>query len=138
MNVDAKAPAVRKQRCERFRHAGAWLTGRGALRVRTKGNCIERRKAHTYGQTGCNVVDARYNFTQESCPVLEAAAVITSSRVSAQEFMSEIAMTVFDIHKIETRLMGHLSRALKALNDLPDLTVRKYRIVIVDPESFVE
>jgi len=34
--------------------------------------------------------------------------------------------------------MGHSSGTMKALNDLPDLSIRKYRIVIVDSEPLVE
>ena len=57
--------------------------------------------------------------------------------MGTQEFMSEITVTMFDIYKIEARLMGHSSRAMKLLNDLLDLLVCKQRVVVGDAKSLV-
>jgi hypothetical protein len=107
------------------------------LRVWFKRNCVKGGKTHTDVQAPRQGTDTCNHLTKESCAILEAAAVVSRTGVRTQELVPEIAVAVFNIHEIETRLMGHSSRAMEVLNDLPDFSVCKQRVIVSDAKSLV-
>jgi hypothetical protein len=52
--------------------------------------------------------------------------------VRAQEFVRQIAVAVFDVDEIKTCLVGREGGTLKVFNDLPDVSIPKQGIVVLN------
>src|SRR5690349_1048825 len=101
--VKAESPAVRDQ--ARRNVGNPWLRFaiRSALGVWPKGHHIKGGKAYSDGKTRRDGADSFYNLPQEACAILEASAIRALASVCAQEFVAQIAVTMLDIHEIESQ-----------------------------------
>ena len=63
------------------------------------------------------------DFSQETSSILKAAAVRPFTRVSAEELVTEVAVAVLDVNKIETELPGERRCDMKLFDDCFDVGI---------------
>src|SRR5882762_81677 len=81
-------------------------------------------------QARCDGPYAPYHLSQESCAIFETASVTAFPRMCAEKLMCEIAVAVFDVHKVEAQLPGHFGRTMEIFDDGVNLGVREQRMVV--------
>src|SRR2546423_9074243 len=99
---------------------------------------VKRRKSHANFQAGGDTANAFDDFPQEPRAVFKAAAIIAVARVGAQELMSQVAVTVLDVYKVEAGLRSHARRPVKGFDDFAYVTVSEQRVIRWQAQSPVE
>src|SRR5262249_48200774 len=99
---------------------------------------VKRRKPYSYFQPRRRRSDAIDDLAQKPGSVLKAAAVVSTSRVCAKEFMSQVAVAMFDVYEIKPDLMRHPGRHMECFYDSANLPVSQNRVVGCDPEPRIQ
>src|SRR5438128_10540342 len=87
-------------------HAAAVLGAKEGYR-------IERAEPHPDFEVRRNGPDARDNFAKKPGAVLEASAISSRARDGAQELVTQVTMTMLDIHKVEPNAVSPLPAGYK-------------------------
>ena len=101
----------------------------------TRSNADKRTPICMPGAIGTN---ACHNFTQKTRAIFETTAVITFTSVRTQKLMTEISMTMLDVHELKTELASDASGGDEFVDDLTNLAISQYRIAVVDVDSPIE
>src|SRR5262249_38536594 len=108
---------------------------RSGFSERNRIECGEPDSDFQFWNRGADAFD---DLAEESCSVLEGATVIAFSGVGAQELVSKVPMTMFDVDEIESDLERDLSRAVKVFDDFANLAVGEQRVIRKQSQSSVE
>src|SRR5580693_975566 len=82
--------------------------------------------------------DALHDLAKKARAAFERAAVTSLPRVSAQKFMTQVAVAMLDVHKIKTQLPSLECRPMEVFDDRFDLWVGQQGIVGRQFQALVE
>src|SRR5882724_527381 len=74
-------------------------------------------------------VDALHDLAKKARAAFEGAAVMSLPSVSAQKFMTQVAMAMLDVHEIKAQLPSHKRRPMEVFDDRLDFSVGEQRVV---------
>src|SRR5438105_6022750 len=103
-----------------------------------EGYRIECAEPHPDFEVRRNGPDARDDLAKKPGAVLEASAITSRARDGAQELVTEVAVTVLDIDKVEPNVGGALAAGDKIIHQPGNLGVGHARIIGRNAKSRVE
>src|SRR5271169_199189 len=89
-------------------------------------------------QSRTKCADALHDLAKKARAAFERAAVTSLARVSAQKFMTQVAVAVLDVHEIKTQLPSHKCGSMEVFDDRLDLLVGQQGIVGRQFQALVE
>src|SRR3954471_14304600 len=127
--VKSESPLIWNQARRKIGNSWLRFAVGGTLGVWLKGHCIEGRKTYSDGQAWGDGADSFHNLSQEACAIFEASAIRALARVCAEEFVTQVSMTMLDIHEIESQPPRKAGGAMKVLHDGSDFSVTEDGII---------
>src|SRR5579859_1241631 len=82
--------------------------------------------------------DALHDLAKKARAAFEGAAVMPLSGVSAQKFVTQVAVAMLDVYEIKTQLPGHKSGSMKVFDDGCNFSVGEQRVVGRQFQAMVE
>src|SRR5262249_25860487 len=125
-NIHAEAPAIRNQVRVPLGNPRAGFSFTPFSRIRMKRHSVKRRNAHPDFKLRCSGANPLYHFAQEARTILETATVLAFSHVRGEKFVTEVAVTMFDVDKIESQLRRDARCTMKIYNDGLDFTITEH------------
>ena len=99
---------------------------------------IECAQAHADAQAGRAGAHRRDRLTQEARAALEISAIAPRALNRAQKLMTEIAMTVLDVHECEACALSDPGRAAEVCDEASNRVVAEHRVIGRQVELAVE
>src|SRR4029077_13339166 len=90
---------------------------------------IEGGKPNCDMKSGGDGPDALHNLSQEPRAVLKAATIAAFPGMSAEKFVSQVAMTMFEVHEIEAQFPGYEGRTMELFDDGLNFCVGDHGVV---------
>ena len=77
-------------------------------------------------QTGCDIADSLNNLPQKASAIFKASPVLSFSCVRPKKFVTQVAMAVLDVNKVETQLASHARCDVEPFDDCVYFCVSKH------------
>ena len=103
-----------------------------------KGHKVKGAQAHRKLQSRGFSTNTAHNFPQQPGAVFQTATVAPWAVYRTQQFMTEIAVTVLDIHKVKSRLLCPYPRLNKILSHPANLVIAHCRGIRGNIEPWVK
>src|SRR6516162_8462169 len=121
-----------------FGNSGPRLAVHRFRRIGAICNGVKRRKPHSDLQPRRIRTNTRYHFPQKAGSIFKAPSVLSLSCVRAQKFVTQIAVAMLDVDKIESQTLGEFRCPMKIRNDRFYLGVRQKWVIAGESEPLIQ
>jgi hypothetical protein len=99
---------------------------------------IKNADSNAHLQRPCGGPNAGNDFSKEACSVFETATKTTGPIDTAEQLVTQVAVTMLDVDESKTRFLRQRCRIHEVINQLLQVIVGQDRRVIRDPKPWIE